>query len=384
MANYRLPVLALAIFCSWAQPTFAQQDPCIGEVAAITGQRTSIQGGNVYAILNSGRSRGCILGPTDTSGLSIHYRVLYDSTATANARAVARTELFNTAIGQFEGLPTASCIDQLNSACMIGRHVARIKELRSALMSSPVDRNLDVIDPGNWFVIESTGVVKISDLHLNNYLTQECATSVSDAQCNNAIAISAKIMRTSLSMDQVIIAHNQPMIEANAEFLSQRDKEWDAYFNTVSVQFPWELAVNGRRFRSNNAGELDKFPRAPNSKFIILHPSAGFEHIKGASGDTGTNAAVFLELLGYEWWQWREGNSRNRWGGSVVASYANIPSMDSIGWGIFLHTPVRNISIGAVRRDGSAGAETGLILNINLATLLEQYNNGDLNTFLGL
>ena len=134
-----------------------------------------------------------------------------------------------------------------------------------------------------------------------------------------------------------------------------------------------------RERTTENRGE---FPRAPNSRWIALSPSLGFEHIDVGGGEDSTSAAVFVELLGYERWHWRDGKADNRWGVSLVASFANIPGMDRVGYGAFLHTPIQNVSIGAVWRDGDAGSETGIIANVNLAALIQEYGNFDLGKFL--
>ena len=360
----------------------AQQDVCTQAVQDKLAEIPGATGASVYAILNMERAMGCILGPTDISGIEERYQTLFDSTTSATEKAVARTQIFSLSIDQFSGMPSSICDGQQVTGCMIGRHVNKVQELQQALVSSTTDPQDPIISPSGWAVVEFDGTIALSNIRLQPYLQQECATDITDAQCRAAIKLSASFMRTSIAMDQVIIAYNQPMIEANAEFLSQRDQEWDQYFNTVSVQYPWELAFNSRRFTKNNAAELGNFPRAPNSKYVVLHPSLGFEHIDTPLGDSGTNAAVFLELFGYERWRWRDGKANNRWGLSVIASYVNVAGMDDIGYGLLLHTPFKNMAIGAVYRDGDAGSETGIVLNFDLSKFLEQYKNVDLNEFL--
>jgi hypothetical protein len=360
----------------------AQQDACVQAVQERLSNISGATADNVYAALNPERAIGCVLGPTDTSGIEERYQTLQDQTNSATERAVARTQLFSLSINQFAGISSSICDDPNVTGCMVGRHVSKIRELQDMLVSSATDPGAEIMNTSAWAVTEFNGSISVSNIELLAYLKQECATDITDAQCNAAIKLSASFMRTSIAMDQVIAAFNQPMIEANAEFLSQRDKEWNQYFNTVSVQFPWELAFNSWRFTENNAETLQNFPRAPNSKFILLHPSLGFEHIDTPGGDTSTNAAVVLEIFGYERWRWRGAKATNRWGLSAIVSYADISGMDEIGYGVLLHTPVKNIAFGAVYRDGDAGSETGIVLNFNLSKFLEQYKNIDLSEFL--
>jgi hypothetical protein len=47
------------------------------------------------------------------------------------------------------------------------------------------------------------------------------------------------------------------------------------------------------------------------------------------------------------------------------------------------HTPLRNISIGAVWRDGDDGDSINLVFSVNLATLIQQYKSADVKDFIG-
>ena len=360
----------------------AQQDPCAQAVQDFLTGLGGATGENVYAGLNNQRNVGCVLGPTDTSGIEERYQTLQNKALSATERAVARTQLFSLSIQQFASIPSSNCTDRNLIGCMVGRHINSIRALQNELVSSATNPSADIMNNSQWAIVADTGFIAVSDIHVKEFLKQECATDIADVQCHTAISLSASFMRTSIAMIQVIAAFNQPMIEANAEFLSQRDMEWEQYFNVVSVQFPWELSVNSLRFTRRNKDTLDNFPRAPNSKFILLHPSLGFENIETPLGDTSTHAAVFLELFGYEQWRWRNGKASNRWGLSVTASYANIPGMDEIGYGFLVHTPIRNIAFGATYRDGDAGREIGIVMNIKLSKFLQQFENIDLSDFL--
>lgn len=63
----------------------------------------------------------------------------------------------------------------------------------------------------------------------------------------------------------------------------------------------------------------------------------------------------------------------NRWAGSFVASFADISGMDSVGWGFVIHSPIRNISMGIIRRGGINGSQIGVFTNIDLTKLFTQY-----------
>jgi hypothetical protein len=93
-------------------------------------------------------------------------------------------------------------------------------------------------------------------------------------------------------------------------------------------------------------------------------------------------AAIVVEVVGYQGWRWRDGKQHNRWGASAIISVADIKGMDTLGYGALIHTPIAYTSIGVTWRDGDDGTEVGVVLNLNVAKLLEKYDNNDLKDFL--
>lgn len=114
-----------------------------------------------------------------------------------------------------------------------------------------------------------------------------------------------------------------------------------------------------------------------------MHPVPAFEYAELTGGERSAQVAVVVELFGYERWRWRDGKAVNRVGMSLAASFTDLPGADAIGYGIVFHTPVRNVSIGAVWRDGDGGDSINLIFNVNLAALIQQYKNADVKDFIG-
>jgi len=381
----RSRILFVSLACSIFAPVsaIAQDDPCVAAVEQFVAETPGVGANSFYSLLNVQKESGCILGPTDTSGIETAYQILFSKASTTAEKAVARSQLFDLSIGEFSEYPSSLCDARDVPGCMVGRHVDRIRELEAALMTGTDRPAAGIVSTDSWAIRNPNGEVAISRINLNEFLIQACATGIDDEQCREAIALSGSFMRTSIAMIQVIAAFNEPTIAANEEFLSMRDREWDAYFNEVSVQYPWELYINSKRFSRKNRDDLDGFPRAPNSRWIVLHPSVGFEHIDTPVGSSSTGAAVFVEVAGYERWSWRDGSAWNRWGLSGVVSFANIPGMDEVGYGVLLHTPIQSISFGAVWRDGDAGSETGIVANFDLAALIQQYEEIDLKKFLG-
>ena len=372
-------LLTLALLTTAPLAFAAQEDPC--GVFYAKEIKPSAQESAVWSMLNQQRQSGCILGPTDTTGIEDQYQQLFQSKPDTD-KAVVRTQLFDAVLHEFDGLPSSVCEAPNDASCMVGRHLLKLRALREFLMEGSPDRADPLLAPNSWVPQVFNGQIAISQVGIQGFLQQECADGVASARCEAAVSLAAKLMRTSLATGQLIVAYNQPIIDANKRFLSQRDKEWDSYFNDVSVQYPWELGWNSARFAKAHKGELGSFPRAPSSKLVALHPSAGLERVDLPSGESGTLAAMVVELVGYESWRWRAGEAVNRWGVSLAASFADVPGMDAVGYGVLFHTPIRNISIGAVRRDGDAGSEVNLIINVDFAQMIQEYSQTDLVDFL--
>lgn len=385
MNRNRCP-LGLAFIASLAAPwasCFAQGDPCTDFYAAQIrdSQRAA---DSVFAVLNTQTtSNGCILGQADWSGLEPLYQTLLNPASPETDKALARSQLWPLVLAQFAGADSRECADPLDAACMVGRHIAKMNGLRAMLEGSEVDRSDEVMQPNSWAIQQSpVPQIRISDIRLQAFPAQECSGGLAQARCQAAVELTAKLMRTAMVMNNIIAAYNLPIIDAAGQFLSLRDKEWDSYLNTISVQYPWELGWNSRRYTRKNAATLQDFPRAPESKIIALHPSPGYELVEAPSGSNTQQPAVIVELIGYERWEWEGGAAKNRWGASVVASYATIEGMDDVGYGIMVHTPIKNISFGLLRRDGIAGSETGVLINLNLAQFIKKYEGLDLKGFL--
>lgn len=333
----------------------------------------------MWSALNAERESGCILGPADDTGIRQLYLDLGKGSSGADM-AVKRAELFRRVLEQFEGIPAGACPGD-PTGCMVGLHEKAITEVRDLLATGDPDPQDPRLALDTWAVVARDGAIAAGGIALKPYLDQECSADVKGARCRAAFELAAKIARGSEATFQAIVAHRLPLIEANMQFLSRRDREWNAYFNDVSVQYPWELAFNSWKFVGQTpAEERGKFPRAPESKFIVLHPSPGFEYADVAGGK-GTQAAVVVELFGYERWRWRDGNATGRYGASLAASFADVPGADPVGYGVMLHLPFRNITVGAIWRDGDAGDSINLTVNADLAKLIQQYKDVDVKEF---
>jgi hypothetical protein len=378
----RFMVLAVLALAALQESHAAEIEPCAVAYEAALTELPDAGPAQVWTVINGEREVGCILGATDTTGIRQLYLDL-QSLSTGSDRAVKRAQLFDRAVAQFDGIQSSDC-ENNSTACVVGRHVKAIRDTRELLNAGQPNLASPGLRLDDWAVVIRDGEIRFSKLRLQPFLALECQEDVVSARCSAAVEVAAKILRSSEAMAQAIVAHAMPIIEANESFLSLRDKEWDSYFNEVSVQYPWELALNSWQFQKKvPVAERAGFPRAPEQKLIALHPVPAFEYAD-VGGDHSTQAAVVVELFGYERWRWREGKAANRVGISLAASFSDVPGADPIGYGLMIHTPIRNMSIGAVWRDGDAGESINFVFNMDPAALIQQYRDVDVKDFLKL
>jgi hypothetical protein len=356
-------------------------EPCVAAYQQdVAGQTYAAS--SIYTVLRQKELGHCILGPADTTGIEQLKTALLEA-KTNGEKAAARRILLERVLAEFDGLPDKPC-DGETIACAAGRHVTKIRELQQALDAGPVDPKSVLVSHSSWSFEPAHPTISISQIDLSALLEHECAQDVLSSQCLAAVDFAAKAMRTAEAVHQIIDVYAEPIIEANTQFLTTRDKEWDSYMNQVSVQYPWELGVNGYIFQQVTPKEArSRFPRAPTSKLVVVHPSPGFERVEAPTGGHSTQAAVLIELVGYEKWAWKEGTASNRWGASLVTSFVDARGSQSVGYGVLLKTPFKNASVGVIYRNGDRGRQINLTINVDLAKLIEEYKDVDVKKFLG-
>jgi hypothetical protein len=156
-----------------------------------------------------------------------------------------------------------------------------------------------------------------------------------------------------------------------------RKAKWDAYFDDARVQFPWELYVNGWFYGRENRRK-GGFAEPPNDQFIFLHPGIGVEYVGGAPSGNRFEAALVLELIGYNRWSWtKAGKIDNAWGASIIQTYSDRAGMSSMRPGVMLHYQSK-YSVAFTRKNG----ETGVVLSVDLAKLVTKVEEDTRETFM--
>jgi hypothetical protein len=353
------------------------EEPCLTIYQDEIKDSVDLEALQVYGILNGERESGCLLGATDTTGIESQYQKLLAKPSGADL-GIERGLLLEMMIAQFDGVPARVC-EGLLPECVAGRQLDALKKLEERVKSGDLDLANESRD--QWAADNFSSYIAISDINVADFIESQCEGNISQQVCADAFALSARIMRTSLAANELITSYLQPVIDVNERFLSLRDKEWEAYLNGDSVQFPWELAFNSWRFDKTTENK-ELFPQAPSYQWVLFHPSPAFEVIDTPDNSRSMEAAIVVEVVGYQGWRWRDGKQHNRWGASAIISVADIKGMDTLGYGALIHTPIAYTSIGVTWRDGDDGTEVGVVLNLNVAKLLEKYDNNDLKDFL--
>lgn len=353
-------------------------DPCVEGVRSLAEDSGGLDGPRAWPIVATAltpKDDGCIRGTNDSYDLRRHVEAMLAVDATPEQVGNARGLLLTDLLEHFEDVPRTDCPGP-DPHCVAGRHEKQVRLLVQQIRDGRFEAR-----PGlrNEWAYQTSGVVAVSYADLRPMIQGACAGGLDD-DCIAAVEVAAKVVRTSHAVNEVFTSLYAPYIEASDEFLTLRDKEWNAYLNGASVQFPWELAINGALYREPGQ---DGFPQPPSEQFVVLHPSVGVESIERADGDRQQAPAVLLEVLGYQRWRWSEGEQKQRWGLSAIVSLADIDGMDKVGFGALLHTPLRHTAVGVVWRDGDDGAEIGITLNLDLAKLVQDHGSDAVRRFIG-
>ena len=369
--------LLLSLFLLGFGASVDASDPCVERVRAFSEQLGGMDQAKAWPIVSQALNSpaGCILGDEDSSELRRHVDAMLPTDATPEQIGNARGLLLDVLLEHFDGLDQADCAGP-EIHCVAGRHDKQVRRLVQQIREGRFQPRQGL---RNEWAYQTSGEVAVSYVELRPMIGNACAGGL-DATCIDAVEVAAKVARTSKAVNEVFTSLYAPYIEASDQFLTLRDKEWKAYLNGASVQFPWELAINGALYREPNQSG---FPQPPAEQLVVLHPSVGVESIEGADGNRQQAAAILVEVLGYQRWRWSEGEQQQRWGISATVSLADIDGMDKVGFGALVHTPMRNTAIGVVWRDGDGGSEIGITLNLDLAKLLQTHGSDAVQRFIG-
>ncbi len=311
--------------------------------------------------------------------------------ATPSARELAESagslDLF-----PLEGLKAAE--DSLQAVAIPADNLAlgRMKQaaLQSIQAASRAVRIGDVDSPAlknsNW------SAAKRSDgwsFTLGSDMSQsfQVTNSVFDS-CPETSAVKARPEACTVSFTALLGIVNSTEQAANtgiAEFLRPkferahqasrvRTKMWESYFETARVQYPWELLLNSWAVPSKKSTEgRPGFRTPPDFQIIALHPDVAVEYTPGAPDGSQFAPAVYVELLGINYWGGfkADGSMKNAIGISAITSYADREGVSDVRWGAMVH--FRNkYSIAYTTADGHGGVLLSLQLGNKVKTTIKE------------
>lgn len=133
----------------------------------------------------------------------------------------------------------------------------------------------------------------------------------SDADCRNKYRQKLyPILSAHLHVHHdVITVLRKVYIAEEAKLQQQRAKQWDSYFSDTQFQYPWELWLNFAADGGFREDYIDKGDVVPTSRFIFLHPDAGFTIVDKEGANT-VNPALNLQIFGIQGWNWDDDTNR--------------------------------------------------------------------------
>ena len=348
----RAGVLALAcvlLLLSAARDARAQD--CSDQAAPAKGQGAF----TTLALLDA---RGCLGGEADTTPL-----------AAAVGRQLRRKPAI--AANAVVDSPLADAIDLL-LAHTAGPHAAGDAALFTEL-ARQLTATRDALGtfappavPASWQITQ--GQVSVISGSLQQRVDAACAEG--GAGCAAAFERVREAMRVINLTRRVLHAAANPVLQAHVDETTRRLRQWGHYFDTARSQYAWELALNALLMRDDRpkdaAGVPQGFRSVPRSQWMLLHPSVSFEFDKGAPPGQKLEAAVVIDVLGYNRWAWRADGSMGRaLGVSLITAIGDRASGHYVGWGGMVHLN-HTYSVGfTVRR----GGEKAFLLTADVAKL---------------
>jgi hypothetical protein len=152
---------------------------------------------------------------------------------------------------------------------------------------------------------------------------------------------------TAIAADHLLVLYGGDGRARTASALRAAVRAWDNFNGKGYSQFPWELAINGRRAKG------DDWLLPPSRQLILLHPSVGIEVGGHDIHHLRRRDVAIIEALGYLWYQ----GDRSLYYG--VSALVSLPTSASIGGGALLHAGP--IKVGWVFRSSEAGGSGALI-----------------------
>ena len=219
-----------------------------------------------------------------------------------------------------------------------------------------------------WRFNDASGRVlenKANEVDLVAALNKECVTADACAKALRGAGATVIYAR----MAEVVAGDLLSEMRAEATaYIQMLDKRWDRYFETSRFQYPWELLINDRRFKTQGQAG---FVSPPEDQWIVMHPSAGLRY--NPKGESTLEPLLILELAGIHRWKWSGADREDKLGGSLILAWATQKGGNGEtkpGLGFIAYAP-KSYAIGVLRHTVAGQKTTSLIVNADVAKLFE-------------
>lgn len=180
--------------------------------------------------------------------------------------------------------------------------------------------------------------------------------------CTEAIKIAEVLLRSARAISDYAAEVAGNYIDTLLQHATILDKKWNYYLNDSRAQTIFELKLNSARWRNKTSDYPPGFRSPPSDQIILLHPSVGLEVLLSNDNDEMIKPALFLEVIGYNRWRYKEdGSAGLAIGVSALVAYTGRTTINDWGYGVKIHVD-HKYSIALV----NYGSDFGIMVSADL------------------
>ncbi len=184
------------------------------------------------------------------------------------------------------------------------------------------------------------------------------------ARCKLAYAQLIELVEFTLTGKTIANIVSDDFLDPVAKDFAMLDARWAVFRDHSKPMYWWELVATSHCIGAEAYQGVDNLS-PPSSQIILLHPALGYEYVADSTDGDKLKPAVFLELFGYNRWQWQGAKMQYPWffsGASVLVGYSDRAHQSDNFYGLMVHAQ-SEYSIAVTRR---ASGEFGVMLNLDL------------------
>lgn len=205
------------------------------------------------------------------------------------------------------------------------------------------------------------------------FFMKQCLDNTSDS-CKTALRQGKALMQNWAKASVLATVVSSEVYLKVFQSVQEKDKLWNTYLYDSKPMWPLDLMLTDKW----NHKTKDGFPVPPKTQYFFMHPSVSFEYAQSAADGQQLKPVLFLELIGFNWWNIKDRPHQNIpllkyfSGASIIASYADRAGIKDNGYGALL--TFNNVySIGISRY----GKDTALSVSLDFANLFRERLKGD-------